>query len=261
MAIAAADVLPEQRLRDSYVKHSARAQLYRLFAAIDGGTTASDMFDDPAAAAHMLVAACAHPIDNCRIDVLDRGRIGFRTPDGSLEGEFVRGDAFLPRLNTLVARSGCAATPAAASAHRVRAAVHYFIALVENPARDPILFREVLGATFKLDYTPSPMTELAAVDAWVKGALSSVVASEHDIHAIDVEPIGNGRMTAQVRMTSQALFPDGSGAISRNTQRWTLSDAPVERFPRISEIQIARDAVEFFGPAPDYEPRDRPKPR
>ena len=61
-----------------------------------------------------------------------------------------------------------------------------------------------------------------------------------------------------VRMTSQALFPDGSGAISRNVQTWLLRDAAGNRFPRIAGISIARDAVEFFGPAPDFEPRARP---
>lgn len=257
MAITAKDVLPESRLRESYVKHAVRAQLYRLFATIDGGAPAADIFDDPHAAAPMLAGARSASLDGCRIELHPGRRVGFATADGALSGEFLRGDGFLPRLTTLETKPG----PGAPTGHRTRATVHYFIALVENPARDPLPFRELLAEKFSLNYTPAPMTDLAAVETWVKGALSSVIASEHDIHAIDVRDLGDGRTAAEVRMTSQALFPDGSGAISRNTQNWTMHDTPSERFPRVIEILIARDAVEFFGPAPDYEPRERPKPR
>jgi hypothetical protein len=260
MAFTANDVLPEQRLRESYVKHAVRAQLHRLYAAIEEGIPAPDIFDDPKSAASMIAAVpndALPAVEECRIDLRPGGRIAFATADGAFAGAFVRGDAFLPRLTQLAATSRPASLSASAG-HRTRSSVHHFIALVENPARDPQPFRELLRPVFSLGYTPTPMTGLAALDAWVKGALSSVIASEHDIHAIDVRDLGDARTACEVRMTSQALFPDGSGAISRNTQSWTLHDAAGDRFPRIEEILIARDAVEFFGPAPLHEPRARP---
>ena len=196
-------------------------------------------------------------LDGCRIDLKANGEIDFATADGGLRGELQPTDAFLPSLKRLESQVVADPSSRPRSDGRARSAVHYFIALVENPARDPAPFRELLGDRFSLHYTPTPMTDLEALDAWVKGALSSVVASEHDIHAIDVRDLGDGRFAVEVCMTSQALFPDGSGAISRNTQNWTIVDRG-ERFARIEEILIDRDAVEFFGPAPDYAPRARP---
>jgi hypothetical protein len=260
MAVTAEEVWPAQRLRESYVRHGVRTQLYRLFA--DGASDAHrrdllDAADDDswnlARSGHV---AC---LENCKIDIRPDGRIDFASADGTLRGMFERSGAFLPQLRRLSRGGDSAGASRGRAVYRARSVVHYFIALVENPARDPAPFREILADRFSLHYTPSPMTDLAALDAWVGGALSSVVASEHDIHAIDVASLGGARSAVDVRMTSQALFPDGSGAISRNTQRWTIVDAG-DRFPRIEEILIDRDAVEFFGPAPDHAPRDRPGP-
>ena len=259
MAVSAEDLLPERRLRESYLKHASRAQLHRLWADREAEGPA-DVFADPAAAETMLVAARGGALprgDGLRFDLEGGDRIRFASAHGTLTGAFSRGRDVLPRLIALEGAAG-AADPLSRAAHRTCGLVHHFIGLVEHPARDPMPFRELLGGSFSLGYTAAPISDLTALDAWVRGALSSVVASEHVIHSVDVEDLGGADVKAQVRMTSQALFPDGSGAISRNTQTWTLHDADGDRFPRISEILIARDAVEFFGPAPLFEPRERP---
>ena len=259
MAVTADDLLPEWRLRESFVKHAARAQLHRLWARTDGSPI-DDAFASSAAAASFEEIRRSErlpPLNAVRLHLEGEDRVRVTTPDATISAGFVRSDDPLPKLVALDT-SATAIAPEHASTHRARSTVHYFIGLVEHPARDPRPFRELMAERFSLGYTPDPITDVAALEAWIRGALSSVVASEHVIHAIDVTEDGGNKLYAEVRMTSQALFPDGSGAISRNTQRWTLHDTTGERFARVERIGIARDAVEFFGPAPLYGPRQRP---
>lgn len=130
--------------------------------------------------------------------------------------------------------------------NRVRSLVHCFTSHVENPARDPAPFHELLTAEFCLQYTDPPIDSLAALAAWVAGPLSSVVASSHVVSGIRVEPLGDGKYLATMAMQSEALFPDGTGIASRNTQSWTISDDENERFARIVKIAIKRDSLRQF---------------
>jgi hypothetical protein len=260
MVVTAEDLLPERRLRESYVKHAARAQLYRLWASIQEGTCVKELLEGTEAKERVLLPpdpGALPSVADIAIALEAGNSISFASAQDEVFGRFARGAAVLPRL-TAFSSTKPGTTRLSAAAHRACGTVHYFIALVENPERDPKPFRELLAADFDLGYTATPMKDLAALDAWVAGPLSSVVASEHDIHSIQVRDLGADRSIAAVAMTSQALFPDGSGAISRNTQNWTLDHGTGECFPRVMEISIARDAVEFFGPAPLFEPRERP---
>lgn len=127
--------------------------------------------------------------------------------------------------------------------HRVRSMVHHFTAIVEDPSRNPEPFREVLSDEFSINYTETPMVDFESVKAWVAGALSSVVASNHQIHDVAYDVIARGDYLVTIRMESRALFPDGSGITSKNSQTWTLTDTPTDRFPKIRKITIDRDEV------------------
>lgn len=257
---APADHVAPEILRDSFVRHAARAQLYRFldYAArpVEAAAALIDLAADTAASAALKRdgPVLTPGLTDATFDVKP-DRVTCRSP--TLHAALRRDDTFLPRIVEAVIE-GQSGVPSG-TAHRVSSAVHYFFALVENPARDPAPFGELLAKRFSLGYTAEPLTDLAAVSNWVTGRLASVVASEHAIHRLAVMDLGGDRYQAEVAMKSQALFPDGSGAISRNTQRWTLTDEPArDRFPRIAEILIDRDAVEFFGPAPDFAPRPPP---
>ena len=130
--------------------------------------------------------------------------------------------------------------------NRVRSLVHCFTALVENPARDPAPFHELLAAEFCLHYTDPPIDTLAALAAWVAGPLSSVVASSHVVSGIRVEDLGEGKYLATMSMQSEAMFPDGTGIASRNMQTWVVSNDERERFARIVKIAIRRDELRRF---------------
>lgn len=261
---APADLVPEQQLRESYVKHAVRAQLYRLLDRwAQSGDDPRDLGDliDGAAPAHPFLQRAGGQLAACRIDLDHEGGIELSAAfDGgaTLTALLDRGTAFLPRFRSVASDCDMPSALPISATYRASAAVHYFIALVENPARDPEPFFELLADRFSLHYTAVPVTDAGALRSWVTGRLASVVASEHDIHNIICTDLGNGRYTVEVTMKSQALFPDGAGAISRNKQLWTMIDEPGWRFPRITEILIDRDAVEFFGPAPAYEPRPLP---
>jgi hypothetical protein len=137
--------------------------------------------------------------------------------------------------------------------NRLLSLVHYFTSLVENPARDSVPFREVLTDDFALHYVEPPVSTHAMLDAWVTGRLASVIASNHVIHDVAFEPVGQDDYAVTIVMESEALFPDGSGIISKNSQNWLVTDNAAERFARIKHVRIDRDAVHRFD-VPDAGP-------
>ena len=132
------------------------------------------------------------------------------------------------------------------SANRILSLVHYFTSLVEDPRRDPIPFREVLAEGFRLHYVEPPIDSFEALAAWVAGPLSSVVASTHAISDLVATRLHDSEYSATLAMHSVALFPDGSGIESRNTQAWTIVDDGSERFARIRQITIQRIDMRRF---------------
>nr|WP_321510285.1 hypothetical protein [uncultured Hyphomonas sp.] len=206
----------------------------------------------------------AHVLKNQSIDISADGSIHLKAeidiliPDQMSKGNVLRLPAefeailaptqtVLPKFTEIrITQSGPEQTPEYQETyqnHRVRSLVHHFTAIVEDPSRNPEPFREVLSDEFSLNYTETPMTDFESVKAWVAGALSSVVASNHQIHDVSFEVTTHGDYLITVRMESRALFPDGSGITSKNTQTWTLTDNPADRFPKIRKIIIDRDEV------------------
>lgn len=279
-----ADIVSEAQLRESYRKHATLAQLNRMWQYQERPESGLDnlldmmMPDVIVRSAHLDVQGydsmravlaqipmnwkAAHVLKSWKIAVkrertelrakLDYVNAGDRATkaEAFYAGSFVATGTLLPRLARIDVEQGEAQRGVPFvdmyAEHRILSTVHYFLALVENPARDSEPFFELLGDTFRLDYTLDPVATPAAFRDWVAGPLSSVIASEHDIHSVTCRDLGNGTYTAEVAMKSQAMFPDKSGAISRNTQSWKLTDTIGERFPRITEILIDRDSVVRF---------------
>lgn len=277
-----ADWVPEQQLHESFRKQAVRAQIYRLLSFATASACDRWHLLDMLApgvpiglqdVSRLRVAGPNAEISALAVSAAASAATQFQAElhspsarDGSssaaLSGSFAPGTELLPRLVELNIAEGAPcdredrAPPTAAP--RIRSLVHYFFALVENPARDSEPFSEILSPSFSLHFLEDPIIDLEAVRAWVAGRLSSAVASEHDILSILWRDLGKGRLAADVKMKSQALLADGSGVISRNRQRWTIVDDPGERFARITEILIDRDSLDFFGPGPDYAPKVMP---
>ncbi len=284
MADRIADIVSEAQLRESYRKHATLAQLNRMWQYQERPESGLDNLLDMMApdvivrSPHLDVQGhdamraalakipmnwkAAHVLKSWKIAVDDgrtelRAKLDYLTSgamaskaQASYFASFGATDTLLPRLARIDVEQG-EGQPGATfvdmfAEHRILSTVHYFLALVENPAREAEPFFELLGEEFRLDYTFDPIATPNAFREWVAGPLSSVIASEHDIHSVACRDGGDGTYTAEVAMKSQAMFPDKSGAISRNTQSWTLTDAIGERFPRITEILIDRDSVVRF---------------
>lgn len=244
----------ERRLRQSYLKHAALAQLYRWW----------QYYDDSAAGlphrdAHFLKASAVHVQNDGAVTI--SAQVEHLNLGSEMDGGVMRSTAHC----SAVLRPTTAALPKiteiriddedpepadgfkpAYPENRVRSLVHYFTALVENPGRDPLPFRELLAPGFRLHFAAPPIDSFDALTAWVAGPLSSVVASTHVISGVALERLGERDYAATIDMQSEAMFPDGSGIASRNTQTWTVTDDKSERFARITKITIRRDAVRRF---------------
>lgn len=240
------DPARKKRLEESFIKHAALAQLYRWCQGPEHGPYA---------------------LNSYTLDVMPDGRIALTAEldgyqDGALPGGATRRtpiyctaeltplDGTLPRIARIETSQGTGGRTglfeAPGTRNRLLSLVHYFTSLVENPARDPAPFREVLTDDFALHYVEPPVSTHAMLDEWVTGRLASVVASNHRIHEISFEIADDDEYAVTVAMESEALFPDGSGIISKNRQSWRVIDNTAERFARIREVRIERDDMRRF---------------
>jgi hypothetical protein len=235
------DPARKKRLEESFIRHAALAELHRWCQARKPG---------------------AHGVRSHSLDVMPDGRVAVTAEldrydvDGTVriatvgfKAEMTL-DGSLPRFARTEISSAEDGEGGAFDdpylRNRLLSLVHYFTSLVENPARDPEPFREVLAEGFALHYVEPPISSLPMLDDWVTGRLASVVASNHVIHDVSFEPAGADEYIVTVVMESEALFPDGSGIISKNRQSWSVVDDVSERFARISEVRIERDDVHRF---------------
>lgn len=243
----------QKRLRESYLKHAALAQLYRWWQYYD------DSAGLPEQDAHFLKASTVHLQNDGAVTIsaqVEHLNLGIDTGGGVMSSTAHCSAVLRPTTGLLpkiteIRIDDEDPEPAdgfkpAYPENRLRSLVHYFTALVENPRRDPQPFRELLAPGFRLHFTEPPLASLDALAAWVAGPLSSVVASTHAISGIALERLGERDYAATIDMQSEAMFPDGSGIASRNTQTWTVTDDKSERFARIANIAIRRDEVRRF---------------
>lgn len=252
--MAPADLVSEGRLRASFRAHAVTAQLYRM--ASQGERTVRAIDGRQIVACEIAPESGSDWSFTAQLGEGD-GYLDALAPAGEIAGVATFDGAVLPVISALRIETAQLDAGSVNDA-RIRALVHFFFSLVENPARDPAPFHALLADTFSLELVEQPLETLDAIDAWVRGRLASVVASEHALREIAIEPVSVSKSRVRIVMKSQALFPDGSGAISRNTQLWTVRERAGEQLPAIEHIAIERDGVVFFGPAPDYALRTPP---
>jgi hypothetical protein len=260
----------EARLRQSFIKHAALAQVYRWWQYADAPP------EDPALLLGLLeknataaFGSAMHPhrvhcLGTPTLKVQSDGsvsisaeveRVSANSPScaatlestGHFHGLLRPTESVLPTIVEARIHHGhfpqTGPLQRAEAENRIRSLVHYFTALVENPRRDARPFSELLTPDFSLHFTEPPIDSLDALTAWVAGPLSSVVASHHAIGDIVFEPRDDREYAVTIGMRSEALFPDGSGIRSSNTQHWTVTDGN-ERFARIRTISIERHSLE-----------------
>jgi hypothetical protein len=182
-------------------------------------------------------------------------------PDGSVRTAELRYDArlqptatVLPRFTAIEIKQLSEGTaPAFEEAYpqnRLKSLLHYWLALIEDPARRVEPFKQLLADGFELQFLSGTITDMAAFEAWLRGPGSAVTASTHAISGFSVEPTVADAYRMQVDLAWQGLLPDGKPMAAKTRHVWTVIDNPKERFARIKTI-----AVQVLAPLQPLQPQ------
>ena len=154
------------------------------------------------------------------------------TPDGAL----------LPVFETLVIEGESEGTAEAFrdayAENRMRSLAHYWLALIEDPSRDPEPVREILADDFTLNFSSGAITDFDGFKAWLAGPGSAVQASTHRIGDFTVTESGGNAYRVQMTLDWQGLSPDGADLVARTRHDWQVVDDPAERFARIKAVDV-----------------------
>jgi hypothetical protein len=132
--------------------------------------------------------------------------------------------------------------------NRVLSLLHYWLALIEDPARRAEPFAELLTDPFRLDFTSGPITDAAGLAGWLAGPASEVEASTHVITSLAVDGSGAGSgFTAVIGLDWQAVLPGGAQIQAATEHTWQVVDDPERRFARIRHAEVR--TVRPVGPA------------
>ena len=173
-----------------------------------------------------------------------------READLSYTMTLVPTDTVLPRFRTIeIAQNSDGEAGAFVDAYaenRMRSLVHYWLALIEDPARDPEPVREILAEDFSLNFTSGALTDFEGFRAWLAGPGSQVSASTHGIGNFSARETGNGTYALTVDFDWAGVTPDGTNLVAKTRHNWTATNDPTERFARIRTMDV--EVLEPFRP-------------
>jgi len=157
--------------------------------------------------------------------------------------EMRKGDATLPLLTRVeIGQREDGETETFADAYaenRLLSLVHYYLALIEDPARDPEPMRELLGPNFSLNFSSGAITSFDDFSAWLAGPGSQVTASTHLIENFSHETLDEDRhYRLSVDFDWSGILPDGTTMVARTRHVWTVINDVTERFARIENVDV-----------------------
>lgn len=211
----------------------------------------------------------AHVPHEARVEVADDGTMTLEAditylnqglmPDGAVREADLTYDialvpdpdgALLPKLSRVEIgqnSEGVAETFTDAYArNRMLSLVHYWLALIEDPKRDPEPVREILADGFSLDFSSGAITDFDGFKAWLAGPGSQVAASTHVIDNFAVEETGEETYAVTVDFDWTGILPDGNEMVAKTRHNWTVANDVTERFARIETISV--EVLEPFRP-------------
>ena len=130
--------------------------------------------------------------------------------------------------------------------NRTLALTHYWLALIEDPARNAEPVREILAKDFTLNFSSGPITEFEGFEAWLAGPASAVRASTHRIEKFKAEEVGENAYRVTMEFPWNGILPDETQMIARTRHTWLVEDDPTERFARIKRMDV--EVLEPFRP-------------
>lgn len=201
----------------------------------------------------------AHIVKSSRIEIAGDGAIGLEAnieyfnkgmlPDGAVRRAELtyrtrlrQTDGALPKFTSIdIAQNSEGQTDQIACAYgenRMRSLMHYWLALIEHPSRDPEPVREILAEGFLLNFSSGAIPDFEGFKAWLAGPGSAVTSSTHVISHFLQEQTGNNEYKTSAQFDWRGIAPDGTMLEARTGHIWLVTDRPTERFARIKRIDV-----------------------
>ncbi len=176
---------------------------------------------------------------NAGITYLNDGmKPGFtRSAEMSYAVELGKGEPLLPKLQSVIINQNSEGTVPefipAYEENRLKSLLHNWLALIEDPARNPGPFGEILAAGFVLNFTSGKIDNFEDFENWFRDPASSVAASTHDISGFK-----HDGLNASFELDWAAITPEGQTLTAKTRHSWTVTDDPKQRFARIKQIDV-----------------------
>jgi hypothetical protein len=173
-----------------------------------------------------------------------------READLTYTVDLVPGEDVLPLLSEVTIAQNSESTVEsfddAYAENRVKSLVHYYLALIEDPARDPEPMRALFADGFSLNFSSGAITDFEGFAAWLAGPGSQVAASTHVIEKFSVEETDENTYAVSMEFDWFGLLPDGTELLARTKHDWTVENDVTERFARIKTVDV--EVLEPFRP-------------
>ncbi|WFE89583.1 hypothetical protein K1718_26095 [Roseibium porphyridii] len=173
-----------------------------------------------------------------------------RQADLSYTVEMVPGEDVLPLLSNVLIEQDSDTTVKsfqdAYAENRLRSLVHYWLALIEDPSRNPEPVQEILADDFSLNFSSGAITDFDGFKAWLAGPASQVAASTHVISNFAVEDLGAEDYAITMDFDWAGITPDGVELIAKTRHTWRATNDVEERFARIKSVDV--EVLEPFRP-------------
>lgn len=173
-----------------------------------------------------------------------------RTADLTYTTALAPTDSVLPKFTSIMIApnsDGTADTYTSAyPENRMRSLVHYWLALIEDPARNPEPVAEILADDFSLNFSSGAITDFEGFKAWLAGPASQVRASTHQIGDFNVTQESDTAYQIEMTFDWDGILPNEQQLVAKTRHTWKVIDDPSERFARIKQMNV--EVLEPFRP-------------
>ena len=182
---------------------------------------------------------------NAQITYLNEGANedgSVRAADLNYTTKLAPSDALLPKFSSIEIAldkpSDITEYSDAYAMNRALSVVHYWLAIIEDPARNPEPAKEILADGFSLNFSSGAITDFQGLEAWLTGPAASVSASSHSLKNFSAKSTNDQEITLTVGFDWQGILPDGTRLEAETLHNWTLTNDVTERFARIKSVDV-----------------------
>ena len=130
--------------------------------------------------------------------------------------------------------------------NRLSSLVHYWLALIEDPARNPEPVKEILADKFSLNFSSGAITDFDGFKEWLAGPGSQIKASTHVISNLSHKLTGDNEYTLTMDFDWAGILPNDTEMTAKTRHTWIVKDDVTERFARIQDVSV--EVLEPFAP-------------